>query len=348
VTPSCCRFLAIGLLWLGANSLAAEISKADENAFLEMGRGIYNFHCYFCHGYSGDAATLAATYLDPPPRNFKAAAPEDLTLRKMLDAVTYGVSGTGMKPFQERLSPQEIQAVVHFVREEFLLGRKENTRYHTPENGWPNHERYVIAFPFATGQIGLETPWVQLSKEQRRGKRLFLASCVTCHDHGHVPDRGHVWESRPLSYPRAGYSHRPESRVDATSSATPYAVHDLAPDLPENASASVTRGRDLFQTNCAFCHAADGTGRNWIGSFLEPSPRDLGDPEFLSVKSDQALREAIVSGLPGTSMPSWRHVLNSDDISSIIVYMRTALRRPASSDRDPATKKNSNHEEPTP
>ena len=29
----------------------------------ERGRAIYNFRCYFCHGYSGDARTLAATYL---------------------------------------------------------------------------------------------------------------------------------------------------------------------------------------------------------------------------------------------------------------------------------------------
>ncbi len=33
-------------------------------------RAIYNFRCYFCHGYSGDAKTLASTYLKPQPRDF--------------------------------------------------------------------------------------------------------------------------------------------------------------------------------------------------------------------------------------------------------------------------------------
>ena len=36
----------------------------------ERGRAVYNYRCYFCHGYSGDARTLAATYLNPRPRDF--------------------------------------------------------------------------------------------------------------------------------------------------------------------------------------------------------------------------------------------------------------------------------------
>ena len=46
-------------------------------------------------------------------------------------------------------------------------------------------------------------------------------------------------------------------------------------------SARELRGQALFQENCAFCHAADGTGRNWIGSFLQPHPRDLTAPAFM-------------------------------------------------------------------
>ena len=58
------------------------------------------------------------------------------------------------------------------------------------------------------------------------------------------------------------------------SGASPYALHDT-PTAISNMTASERRGEHLFQVNCAFCHAADGTARNWIGSFLEPRPRDL-------------------------------------------------------------------------
>ena len=45
---------------------------------IEAGRSVYNFRCYFCHGYSGDARTLAAEFLSPPPRDFTDTDPEAL------------------------------------------------------------------------------------------------------------------------------------------------------------------------------------------------------------------------------------------------------------------------------
>lgn len=289
----------------------------------EAGRRIYNFRCYYCHGYSGDARTLAATYLTPKPRAFSTLDPARLSRAGMLDTVARGRPGTAMAAFAGILKPGEIALVVDFVRREFMRDKARNTRYHTPANGWPDHERNRDAFPFATGALALDTPPERLTPAQRRGKALFLASCVSCHDRARVEDEGVIWEARAVSYPRAGYSHVDPPKVDAMTSATPYARHDIAPRL-SGLSAPARQGERLFQANCAFCHAGDGTGRNWIGSFMEPHPRDLTGPGMRGMSAAR-LRQAIRDGLPNTSMPAWKTVLDDTQIDAVIAYIDRAF-----------------------
>jgi len=298
---------------------AEKVAAVDAH---EQGRRIYNFRCYFCHGYSGDAKTLAATYLDPLPRNFAATAPDALSRERMVDAVTRGRPDTAMKGFTSVLSEREIALVVDFVRREFMTAKAENTRYHIPENGWPDHERFAAAFPFATWEIPLDTPWEQLTPEQQAGKRLFLTTCITCHDRARVNNEGEPWDLRPLSYPRNQYA--PGQELDAMASASPYAKHDVPPKI-EGLDARERSGEKLFQENCAFCHGATGTGRNWIGRFLEPHPRDLTDPQFMAGMTSSRLRNVIREGLPGTSMPAWRDVLTEDQVQAIIAYVNRAF-----------------------
>jgi cytochrome c oxidase cbb3-type subunit III len=302
----------------------------------ELGRSIYNFRCYFCHGYSGDAQTLASSYLEPRPRDFNASSADKLSRESMLDAVKNGRSGTAMRGFEGILKPADIALVTDFVRREFMINKAPNTRYHTAENGWPNHERYAAAFPFATGKIMLDAPVEKMTPEQRAGHRLFMSSCVSCHDRAKVSEPGAPWESRPLSYPRNGFSPGDNyaspgragpggtPKVDAITSATPYHVHDKVPQL---AGLSVQQriGESLYQENCAFCHAADGTGRNWIGSFLEPHPRDLTSPAFMSTMTPERLSGVIRDGLPETSMPAWKSVLKEDEIQAVIAYVGRAF-----------------------
>ncbi len=287
----------------------------------DPGRQIYNSHCYFCHGYSGDARTVASRFLDPPPRAFAALAPGELAREDMIDAVTQGRSGTGMQAFAGILGPDEIAAVVDFVIRTFIEGDRANTRYHIPENGWSDHERYLDAFPFALGELALDTPDAELSPSARRGKRLFMTSCVTCHDHGMVRDDRTLWEPRAVSFPRGGHTHRGgRAPVDAQSGATPFTRHEQSPRL-DDLTPGERRGEALFQDNCAFCHAPDGTGRHWVGSFLEPRPRDLTDPESMRGMTPARLRAAISDGVAGTSMPSWKTVLDEAQIDDVAAYV---------------------------
>lgn len=247
----------------------------------------------------------------------------------MIQAVTDGRAGTAMKGFANTISQEDIELVVDFVRREFMEEKAINTRYHTVENGWPNHEQYAPAFPFALGDIAIDTLEQDLTPEQLTGKLIFMQSCVTCHDRGRVDEEGAIWDSRAVSLPRNQYSHRQSEReqrakVDTVTAATTYARHDVAPVL-EQVSARVREGEKLFQANCAFCHAADGTGKNWIGSFLEPHPRNLTDPANMKTMTRDRLRTVIREGLPGTTMPAWKSVLNVKQIDSIIDYIDKAF-----------------------
>jgi len=312
--------------------LASSVAQTTTHA---LGRSIYNFRCYFCHGYSGDAQTLAATYLQPRPRNFVATAVDQIGAPQMRETVAKGRPGTAMQGFESVLTSAEIAAVVDFVRHEFMLAKASNTRYHTAENGWPEHHRYTSAFAFATGAVAMDTPSERLTPQQRAGRRLFMASCVSCHDRARVNDSGAAWESHALSYPRNGFVPGDDQKVDTVSGASPYHLHDKAPRLA-GLSNQELRGEELFQDNCAFCHARDGTGRNWIGSFLQPHPRDLTDPAFMSGMTRQRLAGVIRDGLPGTSMPAWKSVLSPSQTQAVVAYVLRAFRQPAVADHPAA------------
>ena len=260
--------------------------KLDERH--EKGRAIYNFRCYFCQGYSGDANTLASTYLSPKPRDFTATDPFKMRRERMIESVKKGVGGTAMARFESVLKEEEIELVVDFIRREFMMEKSKNTWYHTPENGWPDHDRYSAAFPFAKGEIPLDAPDKDLTDEQRKGKRLFMKSCISCHDRASVSGEGPVWDRMP------GLTK--EERL----------------------------GETLFQKNCAFCHARDGTGRNWFGAFLRPHPRNLTGDKMQGM-TRQKLFNVIKNGVPGTSMSAWKYVLTDDEIEAVVSYVSKAF-----------------------
>ena len=311
------------ILYLGlcATTPAFTDNQESPEDLHERGRNIYNYRCYFCHGYSGDANTLTSTYLEPPPRDFTRTEPQALSRQYMIDIVANGKQGTAMHGFSRVLPTQDITAVVDFVRNEFIYQQRHNTDYHTVANGWPEHDRYRLAFPFATGTIALDKPWAELSSAQTRGKQLYLSSCISCHDRAAVEDEGEIWSKQSVSYPRNNYSH---TAVDALSSASIYVKHDSPPSR-NHLSAQASKGKYLWQQNCAFCHAADGSGENWIGSFLEPRPRNLTDIDFMADMTRDLLLLRIRDGLANTSMPAWKNVLNDTEIHQIISYIDEAF-----------------------
>lgn len=280
-------------------------------------------HCYFCHGYSGNADTVASTYLNPIPRDFTTADSSLLTIDIMLAAVANGKPGTAMMGFSSKLTDAEMNAVVEFIRHNFMERQKYNTQYHTEGNGWLDFDRYATAFPFVKGARAIDDS--DLEAGDRVGLQLFLGTCITCHEGRSLKLPELNLEQRAVSYPRGEYSvmhaaNQTINEIDAISSATPYARHDIVPQVIGLNEEELV-GERLFQDNCAFCHGADGTGKNWIGSFLEPHPRNLTDIEAMQNMTRERLHEVIANGLEGTTMSAWKSVLSTQQISAISAYV---------------------------
>lgn len=323
------RALALALFATLAGTACSEpagpglAGTGDTAGWHERGRQIYNFRCYYCHGYSGDARTLAATFLARKPSDFtvlSAAAAAPAVLR---NTIAQGRDGTAMKGFRDILSETDIRAVADFVFAEFVTAKAPNTRYHTAQNGWAGHERYREADPFATGAVALDRPLEQLSPPERRGRALFVRACISCHDRGRVTTPGDTWTAVKTSTPHA---EAEEYRPLPSAGVNPATPHDRPPRL-RGLSASERRGERLYQAHCALCHAADGTGRNWMGNFLEPHPPDLTAAAVMRDMSRARLRSAIRDGLKDTSMPAWRSVLSAPQIEAVIDYIHRAFHR---------------------
>ena len=80
-------------------------------------------------------------------------------------------------------------------------------------------------------------------------------------------------------------------------------------------------------------HAADGTGLNDIGRFLDPHPPDLTNAEARRALTEVRLRRAITRGLDGASMPAFGAVLDDGEIDALITYMRRAFMARRDGDR---------------
>lgn len=312
---------------------------------IDAGRQAYDYFCYQCHGYNGDGKTVAARSLGIRPRDFTSTDPGELTRQSMIRTVTHGKADTPMRSFARVLKDHEIEAVVDYIRSRFMAGRGTSFRYHTAENGWRDHSRYSAAFPFVSGTLPLDTPWEDLDAVQREGRRLFISACITCHE-GSRRDSGRiVWEREAISYPRSTES------CDGCHESSRYLHDDSKPPFPTPGSRHGTppvtaglsdrarEGRALYLRNCAFCHAADATGANWIGTFLRPHPRNLSRVDYLAGVSDSALLARIREGVAGTSMPAWKSLLNDAEILAIVRYLREsapAAGQPAVVERNPA------------
>jgi mono/diheme cytochrome c family protein len=74
----------------------------------------------------------------------------------------------------------------------------------------------------------------------------------------------------------------------------------------------------LYSENCGACHGRDGKGGAAIS---------LGNPVFLAVADDAAIRRTVVSGVPGTPMPAFAQsaggILTDKQIDVIVSGIRS-------------------------
>jgi cytochrome c len=107
--------------------------------------------------------------------------------------------------------------------------------------------------------------------------------------------------------------------------------HPTVPNPPAEPSAE--RGKLVYAEKCVFCHAEDGSGKGTSAFYSSPRPRNFikGQYKFRTtpfgkIPTDADLYKMLVRGMPGTTMPSWKHFPDVD-LKSLVLYLKTLSKK---------------------
>jgi mono/diheme cytochrome c family protein len=87
-------------------------------------------------------------------------------------------------------------------------------------------------------------------------------------------------------------------------------------------------GRLAYQVHCLRCHGPEGHGDGSDAERLVPPPRDFGSDRWRFAPTADAVRQAIVSGIPGTAMPGWGSSLSRRELDGLVAYVLAMAPQP--------------------
>lgn len=300
---------------------------------------IYHNYCSVCHGDRGDGNSRAKGSLVPAPRDFTKAS--ELTRSSMITIVTYGKEGGAMTAWNTQLTSKEIEAVVDYIRNNFM-------------------------------QVALDPKLV-------RGRALYARNCAVCHgERGQgAPATVGLVPPRDLSSPQARAELTRERMIDSVTNGRPNtAMAGFAERLPaadiqaivdyvraalmvptthgvsgtrahggrgndagdktaqaqpftNGLSGNVQRGEKMYMATCATCHGAKGDGKGPRAYFIRPKPRNFIDPAFRAGYNRPALYAAVANGRLGTEMPAWSKVLTDQEMTDVSEFVFVRFIRPS-------------------
>lgn len=97
--------------------LARQVPTRLDPRKLQNGAQIFGANCAMCHGADGSGLGHSGRSLQPPPANFHE--PRRMYNRseaRLYTVLREGIYGSGMPPWGDKLSQQEIRSVVAFIR----------------------------------------------------------------------------------------------------------------------------------------------------------------------------------------------------------------------------------------
>ncbi len=107
-------------------------------------------------------------------------------------------------------------------------------------------------------------------------------------------------------------------------------LESSVPERPPATPESVEAGREIYDSQCWFCHGEEGDGQGPIAEYLWPRPRDFTAGSYKlrttgsgELPTDEDLYRTITLGIPGTAMPEWESSLGSEERWQVIAYLKT-------------------------
>ena len=161
-----------------ANFIRTRFMRQPSAADVGEGARLYKKHCSACHGDKGSGAQWTRFSLNPAPRDFTAAAARDeLSRERMLTSVTHGRPGTAMMSFSKRLTPEQINTVVDYIRHDFMrVGVAADAADSAGSAGVPKRSLADIV----QADMTLAFPH-DLVGDIARGREFYMHNCFTCH-----------------------------------------------------------------------------------------------------------------------------------------------------------------------
>ena len=119
-----------------------------------------------------------------------------------------------------------------------------------------------------------------------------------------------------------------QARTSTTANAS------ISPELSAVDQATITRGKAIYDMNCATCHGAACKGDGPSAAGLNPPTADSTNPIHTHDPEDLVLW--VKNDIPGSAMPAFGDTLTEEKIQDVLAYV-AALRRRVGVQREVCT-----------
>ena len=88
---------------------------------------------------------------------------------------------------------------------------------------------------------------------------------------------------------------------------------------------SGSTGKSIYALTCSVCHGEDGSGAVWGKSSLNPPPVNFRLQDRIRDLPRERMIHSVTNGRPGTAMTAFKTQLSTEEIASVVDYIRSAF-----------------------